>query len=242
MVEPSGHSADWSVTQGITYLHGARHVPAGQLTLGLPFFGQRFTGTAGLYKAFGGAAEITYSGVLTDMAAGWTYAWDSVSQVPYLVDPGHTALDSFDDSSSIAVKCAYAKSGGLSGVMIWALGEDLSGGAQPLMSAVARAMSAPTDAVAQRPGGVPDGFALYANYPNPFNPSTTVRYAIPRRGDVSLVVYNALGQEVAHLAGGVQEPGMHEVRFEAVGLASGTYFCRLRSGEFAATNVMVLLR
>ncbi len=242
MVEPPGHSADWSVTQGINYIHTTRNVPPGQITLGLPFFGQKFTGTAGLYTPFVSAAEITYTGVRTDMAGGWTYAWDTVSQVPYLVDPGKTSLDSFDDSSSIAVKCRYAKSIGLSGVMIWALGEDLWDSGQPLMSAVARAMSAPTDVVSPLPVNAPGGFVLYGSYPNPFNPSTTVRYSIPRRSMVTLLVYNSIGQEVARLAGGVQEAGMHEVRFDAGGLASGMYLCRFTAGEFAATNVMMLLK
>jgi hypothetical protein len=55
-------------------------------------------------------------------------------------------------------------------------------------------------------------------------------------------VYNALGQEVAWLAGGVQEAGTHEVRFDAGGLASGMYFCRMRAGEFVQSNAMMLLK
>jgi len=243
MVEPPGHSGDWSVTQGITYLHSTRGIPGNQLTLGLPFFGQQFSGTAGLYKPFtGGAAEITYTGVRTNMAAGWTYAWDTLSQVPYLVDPGKTNLDSFDDSSSIALKCLYAKSSGLSGVMIWALGEDLWGGGQPLMSSVARAMSTATGVVSRPVESVPGGFILYGNYPNPFNPSTTVRYGLSGRSMVTLVVYNAIGQEVARLAGGLQEAGVHELRFDAGSLASGVYIYRLTAGGFSAQRPMVYLK
>jgi chitinase len=242
MVEPPGHSADWSVTQGVSYLHATRNVPLGQITLGLPFFGQKFTGTAGLYKPFVSAAEITYTGVRTDMSGGWTYAWDTVSQVPYLLDPGKTGLDSFDDSSSITLKCLYAKTTGLSGVMIWALGEDLWDGGQPLMTAVARAMSSPTDVVSRPPESAPEGFVLFGNYPNPFNPSTRVRYSLPRRSVAELVVYNAIGQEVARLAGGVQDAGMHEVRFDAGALASGVYFYRLSAPGFSAQKAMVYLK
>ena len=242
MVEPAAHTGDWSVTQGINYLHGTRGIPGSQLTLGLPFFGQRFLNTAGLYRPFGSASEVVYTDVRSDMAAGWTYAWDTLSQVPYLVNPSKTNLDSFDDSASIAVKCAYAKAGGLSGVMIWALGEDLWMGAQPLMTAVGHAMSPATDLPPQPLPRVAEGFVLYGSYPNPFNPSTTIRYSLPRRSAVSLVVYNALGQLVAELAGGVQEQGVHEVRFEAGNCASGIYYCRIRMGEYVQSKAMLLLK
>jgi chitinase len=242
MVEPAGHAGDWSVTQGIGYLHGTRGIPGTQLTLGLPFFGQRFQNTAGLYKPFGSAAEVAYTSVRTDMANGWTYAWDTLSQVPYLMDPSKTSLDSFDDSASIAIKCNYAKTSGLAGVMIWALGEDLWGGAQPLMIAVGKAMSPATGVSPQSAPPVAEGFVLYGNYPNPFNPSTKVRYRLPHRVPVSLVVYNSLGQEVARLVSGIEEAGMHEVQFEAGGLASGIYICRIRAGEFVQARGMMLLK
>jgi len=242
MVEPPAHTGDWSVTQGITYLHVTRGIPGSQLTLGLPFFGQRFLSTAGLYAKFGSAAEVTYTDVWGDRVAGWTYAWDTVSQVPYLVNPAGTALDSFDDSVSIGVKCAYARTSGLSGVMIWALGEDLWGGRQPLMEAVGSAMGTST---AIGPGVVPPaggGFVLTNSYPNPFNPSTTLRYGIPRRMDVSIVVYNILGQTVGEIVRGVQEAGVHEARFEAGSLPSGVYFARIRAGEFTAVREMVYVK
>jgi chitinase len=242
MVEPPGHAGDWSVTQGIGYLHGTRGIPGAQLTLGLPFFGQRFQNTAGLYKSFGSAAEVVYTDVRTDMANGWTYAWDTLSQVPYLVNPSKTNLDSFDDSASIALKCSYAKTSGLSGVMIWALGEDLWGGSQPLMVAVGKAMSPATGVSLERVPPVAEGFVLYGNYPNPFNPSTTVRYSLPHRSEVSLIVYNALGQEVTRLAGGMQEAGVHEVRFDAGGYASGLYIYRIRTGGVVQSKAMMLLK
>jgi len=242
MVEPAGHAGDWSVTQGIAYLQQTRGIPAAQLTLGLPFFGQRFLNTTALYAPFGSAAEVTYTDVSGDRAAGWTYAWDAVSEVPYLVNPAKTALDSFDDSASIAVKCAYAKASGLSGVMIWALGEDLVAGQQPLMQSVGVAMSPPTGvsmAGARAAGG---GFVLYGNYPNPFNPSTTIRYSLPARMNVSVSIYTILGQQVAELVRGVQEAGLHEERFDAGSLPSGVYFVRVHAGESRAVKAMVYVR
>ena len=244
MVEPPAYAGNWSVTQGITYLHMTRGIPATQLALGLPFFGQRFhfAGASGLYSPFSSAAEVVYTDVRTDQANGWTYNWDTLSQVPYLQDAGRLTLDSFDDSVSIAIKCSYAKSNGLAGVMIWALGEDLWAGGQPLMSAVGRAMFPATGVTAQRASAPAGGFVLYGNYPNPFNPSTTLRYSLPHRSAVSVEVYNTIGQEIATLVSAVEDAGVHEVRFDAGALASGLYICRVRAGGFVQSKAMMLLK
>jgi len=89
--------------------------------------------------------------------------------------------------------------------------------------------------------GNPGQYELSQNYPNPFNPSTTIRYCLPGRSDVSLSVYNALGQLVATLVRGEQAAGYHEARFDASGLSSGVYFYRLRAGEFIGTRKLVVL-
>ena len=112
MVEPAAHTGDWSVSQGFTYLHVTRGIPAAQLTLGLPFFGQRFhfTNPGGLYVPFTSAAEVLYTDAMNDRSSGYTYSWDTLSQVPYLQDAGKLVLDSYDDSASIAIiaSCASA--------------------------------------------------------------------------------------------------------------------------------------
>jgi phosphodiesterase/alkaline phosphatase D-like protein len=76
---------------------------------------------------------------------------------------------------------------------------------------------------------VPNTFTLYQNYPNPFNPATQIRFGIPTSARVRLRVYNLLGMEVADLANGVFEPGMHSVIFAGTNLVSGTYFYRLEA-------------
>lgn len=92
------------------------------------------------------------------------------------------------------------------------------------------------------PGRGANEFVLSQNFPNPFNPSTTIGYGLPRGADVTLVVYNALGQEVARLVDTHQESGYHEVRFDGTNVASGVYFYRLRAGDFTRTKRLMLVR
>jgi hypothetical protein len=101
--------------------------------------------------------------------------------------------------------------------------------------------SAVLSTVASKPG-VPDVYFLDQNHPNPFNPSTLIRYGIPERAHVRLVVYSALGQEVAVLRSEEMEAGYHEDRFDAQGLASGVYLCRLEAGTFIQARKLLLIR
>jgi hypothetical protein len=88
----------------------------------------------------------------------------------------------------------------------------------------------------------PHEFLLHQNYPNPFNPSTTIRYGLPQRSNVTLAVYNTLGQQVTVLQNGEQEAGYHEVKFEASNLPSGVYFYRLQAGGFVQSRKFMLVR
>jgi formylglycine-generating enzyme required for sulfatase activity len=89
---------------------------------------------------------------------------------------------------------------------------------------------------------IPSKIALLQNFPNPFNPTTTIRYGLPSRSHVMLTVYNTLGQQVALLQNGEQDAGYHEVKFDASGLSSGVYFYRIEAGSFVETRKLLLLR
>ena len=88
----------------------------------------------------------------------------------------------------------------------------------------------------------PVSFSLEQNYPNPFNPSTTIRYGLSHASMVQMSVYNTLGQKVAQLVNGEQEVGLHELRFDGGGLASGVYFYRIQAGSFVETKKLELVR
>ncbi len=89
---------------------------------------------------------------------------------------------------------------------------------------------------------VPQGFQLQQNYPNPFNPSTDISYTITKAGNVTLKVYNMLGQEVATLVNGYQAANTYKVNFNASGLSSGVYFYKLSTGSNEMTKKMVLMK
>ena len=85
-------------------------------------------------------------------------------------------------------------------------------------------------------------FRLYNNFPNPFNPVTTIRYEIPVACIVSLKIYNLLGQVVASLIDGNQQAGAYEVKWNASGLASGVYFYKLETPTFREIKKLVLIK
>lgn len=89
---------------------------------------------------------------------------------------------------------------------------------------------------------VPQSVELLPNYPNPFNPATTVLFFLPEAGSVSLRVYDDLGRAVASLAQGRFQAGRHSVRFDASDLPSGIYFARLASAGSVLTQRMVLVK
>jgi hypothetical protein len=83
---------------------------------------------------------------------------------------------------------------------------------------------------------------LEQNFPNPFNPTTTIRFAIPQNEHVTLKVYDLLGREVATLVNEARSAGNHEAFFDASNLASGVYIYRLTAGNFIATKKFTLIK
>lgn len=105
------------------------------------------------------------------------------------------------------------------------------------------------------PGGVKTGIEEYpkipvsfslVNYPNPFNPETTIKFSIPNDAkthrEVSLRVFDVLGREVSTLVNENKPAGNYSVKFNAAGFNSGVYFCRLRAGEFSKTIKLLLIK
>jgi hypothetical protein len=89
---------------------------------------------------------------------------------------------------------------------------------------------------------VPLSYNLKQNFPNPFNPNTTISFSIPTTENISLKIFNILGQEVEELAKGEFEPGTYVFNFNGADLTSGVYFYTITAGDFKATKKMVLLK
>ncbi|MFO7446979.1 MAG: YCF48-related protein [Ignavibacteriaceae bacterium] len=88
----------------------------------------------------------------------------------------------------------------------------------------------------------PERFELSQNYPNPFNPSTKISYHLPSGSDVTLKVYDVIGNEVATLVQGFKDAGSHSIEFSADNLGSGIYFYKLTGIDFVQTKKMILIR
>ena len=85
-------------------------------------------------------------------------------------------------------------------------------------------------------------YNLYHNYPNPFNPITTITYSIREKGIVSLKVYDALGKEIKVLVHELRMPGEYKVKLNADNLSSGVYFYRMEINNFTASKKMLLIK
>lgn len=99
------------------------------------------------------------------------------------------------------------------------------------------------DGVKNPSNNLPTVYQLYNNYPNPFNPSTVIKYDLPKDSKVVLEVYDVLGREVATLVNGKQQAGgRYEVRFDGSRFSSGVYFFRITAGDYVKTQKMLLIK
>jgi hypothetical protein len=85
-------------------------------------------------------------------------------------------------------------------------------------------------------------YSLSENYPNPFNPSTIIRYSVADAANVRLVIFDILGKEIKVLVNEKKEPGNYEVYFDAGNLASGIYFYTMTTKAFTSTRKMMLVK
>ena len=97
------------------------------------------------------------------------------------------------------------------------------------------------------PNNLPSTIQLSPNFPNPFNPSTTIGYALPTDMTVELVVYNMLGQKLKQLYSGIQKAGYHNVQWDGTNeygssMASGIYIYRLKTDEKILIRKMILMK
>ena len=90
---------------------------------------------------------------------------------------------------------------------------------------------------------LPLSYQLEQNYPNPYNPNTTIEYSLPQASNVTINLYNILGQRIKQLMTGLRkEAGYHQIEWDASRISSGIYYYRIEAGEFQDVKKMILLR
>lgn len=226
----SGGDVDGSVDSGFQYLTQTRGLAPDQILIGLPFYGRSFNASKLYGPSSGSGSEYRYSDIPPLIEAGWTFHWDDVAHVPYIINPEKTKLISYDDTTSVRLKAEYAIDKKLRGVMIWALGQDVINNSQPLLESLANPILNQTS-VGQHRDLQPNEFELVTNYPNPFNAATTIAVSLPNRELVSLSLLDVNGRIVEKIFDGPLEGGKHFFRLTAANLSTGIYLCRLFSNS-----------
>ena len=102
--------------------------------------------------------------------------------------------------------------------------------------------SFPLKLISPESSEIPAAFYLEPNFPNPFNPTTWIRFSVPHKEKITLQIFNVLGQKVKTLAEGWFAPGTYRVQFDGSRLSSGVYYVRLKAGHFQQTRKMLLVR
>jgi hypothetical protein len=124
---------------------------------------------------------------------------------------------------------------------VWGLFSKPSYAPTAIYSAYRNYIAAVTS-VHQSESSIPLKFQLFHYYPNPFNPTTTIRFSLPQRSHVTLKVFDVLGREVATLVNGELKTGQHSVVFDAKILPNGVYFYRLTAGPFVQQQKMIVVK
>jgi len=127
---------------------------------------------------------------------------------------------------------------GMLGWRVWSVWESNASGEWKLYGSTADIPLSSVDEQSQRP----TQFRLYQNFPNPFNPLTTIRFDLPERSMVSLKIYNLLGQEIATLYGGELGAGIYTVRWHAHNVPSGVYVYQLTANHHRAFRKLIVVK
>lgn len=223
------------------YYNSTRGIPKEKLLIGIPFYGQAFNAST-MYGASTGGSQQTFTTIASKVGNGWTRSWDAEGQVPYLINTAATQVISYDDSQSVALKCAYVISKGSGGAIIWAIGQDKIGAKQPLLETVGSFLRTTSVDKSDPTEKIPTRIILGQNFPNPFNGQTHIRYQVRTESDVQIQLFNLLGQSVKILADGKHAAGVYEVTVSSDGLPSGVYFYRLLHTTTTLTRSMTVIR
>jgi hypothetical protein len=193
--------------------------------------------TSQRYATFSG--WYTFDPVGGDSLYGWLAMFKSQSPIGYAVFSNKTTQGTY---ARFTAAVSYSQSGTPDSCAIWfgiAGSNNATLHAGSMFTLDDLSLSGIATGVAEQ-AAQPRAFSLSQNFPNPFNPTTLIRYQIASAGPVRLTVYDILGREVATLVDGIQPQGEHETRFDGGGLSSGVYLYRLQTDRFVQQRKMIL--
>ena len=234
-------------------------VPLEKLNPGLAFYGRGFGGVPnennGLYATYSGPANVgTWESGVFDYwdleqnyinTNGYTAYWHDEAKVPWLYNPDTQNMISYDNPQSIEEKGNYINSMDLGGAMFWEFSADRYG---VLLNTIYYTIIDTTGTSTHEELIVNNDRIKMSNYPNPFNPSTTIKFTIDNaEKNTELIIYNIKGQKVKQLVSSKLSADHHSVIWNGEDyndkpVSSGVYFYRLKSGKYTSTKKMILLR
>ena len=215
---------DGSCSTGILYLATTRGIPREQINLGLPFWGKKYP-TNDINQSFSGEVEdMWYYEIPPLIGNGWTREWDDNAFCPYLINDNQTQIISYDDSESIMYKCEYAKVQNLGGVMIWALGYDVTINGQELIESIGENyLDIPLNNTIQ----IPNQLSI-KSFPNPFNSTCIIEFDLIKNQYLNIDIYSIRGQFMDRLYSGLRQKGMNRYTFDinkmSGKISSGIFF------------------
>ncbi len=231
-----------SINSGVNYVNSTRGVPKEQIVIGIPFYGHACH-AAGLFELNTGYLRwYSYSELVPMIGHGWNYYWDDVCKVPYLLNDNQTKFITFDDTTSVRLKCEYAKDKNLAGVMIWEISKDVIGNNQPLLETIGKSMGVETQVLTKSSSDNPRLSIVLRNNPNPFNNSTVISFYVPHASNVKLEIFTILGQKIKTLIDERKDKGWHKVEFNAQSFSSGEYIYRLATPQQYKSNKMIIIK
>ena len=234
---------DGSCHTNMNYLSNTRGIPKNKINMGMPFWGVEWE-SSNINEPFTGTtSDIMYYDIPELIGNGWSYQWDNDALCPYLIKDDSTRIITYENQQSIGQKCQYVSEQELGGVMIWALSYDKTENGQELIQSIQENY---LKNYSEESSFNPINISLN-NYPNPFNPITTISYDLTEDTNIEISIYDMMGRVVKSLINTNQNSGYKSVIWNATNdqgqsVSAGVYLYCIKAGDFRQTKKMVLLK
>ncbi len=237
--ESNGFWGSYYVKNSIAYYlnNGAA---ASKLALGVPYYGYQWPTQTGDLKSNTTGTGTAYSySTMKNNASTYGRIFDTYSLTPwYKYQTTGWYQGWYDDSISLGIKYGYVNAQNLKGIGIWALSYD--GSNTELWNTIEYYFTTSTSISEE--GGTIDEFRLEQNSPNPFNPSTAIRFSLPEKSFVTLKIYDINGKETKTVVSKSYTAGTHTESVNLAGYSSGIYFYTLSTNSSSETRRMIYLK